>query len=99
MSGLRFGLYDESILVVAARYCDVLDVHDYGDLPNIAAMRQTYALTGKPFLLGEFSFTASDSNMPNSVGARAGNPSTTQTQRAAMYEKYATALVQVFQLL
>ena len=94
VSGLRFGLYDDAILAVAAKYCDLLDVHDYSDMPGIARMRATYASLGKPMVLGEFSFTAADSNMPNTHGARAGNPCTTQTQRAAMYEAYATALIQ-----
>jgi len=94
ISGLRFGLYDDFVLAVAAKYCDFLDVHDYDDMPHIERMAATYAATGKPMVLGEFSFTAADSNMPNTHGARAGNPATTQTRRAAMYEAYATALVE-----
>ena len=94
ISGLRFGLYDDFVLAIAARYCDFLDVHDYDDMPHIDRMKATYAATGKPMVLGEFSFTAADSNMPNTHGARAGHPCTTQTQRAAMYEAYASALVE-----
>jgi hypothetical protein len=39
------------------------------------------------------SFTALDSNLPNTAGARAFNPCTTQTQRANMYTAYAQALL------
>jgi hypothetical protein len=94
VSGVRFSQTSDKVLAVAARYCDLLDLHDYGDLPDIAKMQAIYAATGKPMVLGEFSFTASDSNMPNTHGARAGRPEVTQTARALKYALYASALIE-----
>ncbi len=69
---------------------DFLDQHDYGDLPNVTLLEQMFKDTGKPIILGEFSFTAADSNMPNTRGARAGHPERTQTRRAEKYLAFAT---------
>ena len=94
VSGVRFSQTTDQVLAVAARYCDLLDLHDYGDLPDITKMQAIYAATGRPMVLGEFSFTAADSNMPNTHGARANNPEVTQTARARKYELYAAALIE-----
>ena len=50
-------------------------------------------VSGKPVILGEFSFTAADSNMPNTHGARAGHPERTQTKRTAKYQAYVRQLI------
>lgn len=68
-------------------------VHDYGDLPNMTALALVAATTRGAVVLGEFSFTAADSNVPNTHGARANHPCTTQTQRTAMYAAYARTLI------
>ena len=95
ISGLRgyFGNAAMEVMIVAARYIDILDFHDYSDLPDIATMALAHSLTGKPIVNGEFSFTAVDSNMPNTHGARAGNPEPTQTDRARKFTAYATLLM------
>ncbi len=92
ISGVRFAISSPQIVVAAAKYCDIIDQHDYSDMPNVAWLAQIYNLTGKPVVLGEFSFTAADSNLPNTVGARANHPCTTQTGRTAMYRNYVSSL-------
>ena len=84
VSGVRFAVNSPEIVAVAGKWCDVIDQHDYSDLPNTAWLQQIHAITGRPVVLGEFSFTAADSNMPNTVGARAYNPAPTQTDRTRM---------------
>ena len=58
------------ILKATAQYIDVFDYHDYGDDPPIAILQTVHSVTGLPLLLGEWSFTAFDSNMPNTGGSR-----------------------------
>lgn len=93
ISGVRFAVNSPEIVTAAAKYCDFIDQHDYSDLPPMDWLTQIYNLTGKPVVVGEYSFTAADSNLPNTVGARAGNPASTQTKRTAMYEAYASLLI------
>ena len=50
-------------------YVDVFDFHTYEDLPEMEYMAGIYKAIGKPILLGEFSFIAWDSNLPNGRGA------------------------------
>ena len=44
-----------------------LDFHSYEDLPQMDLLAHVHNTTGKPILLGEFSFIAwdSNSNLPN----------------------------------
>jgi hypothetical protein len=95
ISGLRgyFGDAAEAVMRTASKYVDMLDFHDYSDLPDVAEMARMHALTGLPIVNGEFSFTAVDSNMPNTHGARAGHPEATQTDRARKFEAYASLLM------
>lgn len=93
MSGVRFAVSSPQIIAAVSPYFDIIDQHDYGDLPNMAWLAQAHNISGKPILLGEFSFTAADSNLPNTHGARAGNPCTTQTGRANMFAAYASQLL------
>ena len=93
ISGVRFSYNSPQIAAAAAKHCDFLDQHDYGDLPDLAGLAAMHRATGKPIVLGEFSFTAADSNMPNTHGARAGRPERTQTGRTAKYRAYAEAVV------
>lgn len=65
-------------------------------------MEELHAVTKKPVLIGEFSFTAKDSvpPLPNRKGARAcfgpiclpGCPYETQSQRGEAYTRYVSAL-------
>jgi hypothetical protein len=96
ISGLRgyFGDAALPVMLAAARQgVDLLDFHDYSDLPDVALMERAHQLTGLPIVNGEFSFTAVDSNMPNTHGARAGHPEPTQTDRARKFTAYATLLL------
>lgn len=94
ISGVRFAVNSPAIVAAAGRYCDFIDQHDYSDLPDVSGwLSQIHNITGKPVVLGEFSFTAADSNLPNTRGARAGYPETTQTRRAQKYASYAQALI------
>ena len=90
ISGVRFSYNTPQIAAAAAKHVDFIDQHDYGDLPNISWIHE---LTGLPVILGEMSFTAADSNLPNTHGARAGRPEVTQTRRAAKYFAYMQALL------
>lgn len=91
--GVRFDVLTPQIVAAAAPFIDVFDQHSYADLPPIAWLQQIHTMTGKPVYVGEFSFTSLDSNMPNTHGARAGNPCTTQTQRARMWTAFVRELV------
>lgn len=75
------------VIEACGRYTDVLSFNCYGDDPekNI----DTYAVVGKPCLIGEFSFRATDSGLPNTNGA--GPVVTTQNVRAAAFRRYVTS--------
>ena len=53
------------LLNATAAYVDVFDFHTYEDLPEMEYMAEIYEAIDKPILLGEFSFIAWDSNLPN----------------------------------
>lgn len=74
----------------AARHVDVISFNCYGPDPDGALA--AYAPTGKPCLIGEFSFRGTDSGLPNTNGA--GPVVATQTERAAAYQRYATKALQ-----
>ncbi len=59
-------------------------------MPNAAI--DAYAVTGKPCLIGEFSFRAADSGLPNTNGA--GPKVETQAERAACFRHYVSAALQ-----
>jgi len=70
------------ILKALAPYIDVFDWHGYEDIIDGGYctgtdtvvqnyIEEVHVLTGKPILVGEFSFTAADSNLRNTWGARA----------------------------
>jgi len=86
--GARFAYPPRRGIVEACgRRADVLSFNCYGDDPekNI----DTYAVAGKPCLIGEFSFRAMDSGLPNTNGA--GPVVTTQDVRAAAFRRYVTS--------
>ena len=60
----------QAILKAAAKWIDVFDYHDYSDDPPFDILQTVHAVTGLPIMLGEWSFTAFDSNMPNTGGSR-----------------------------
>jgi hypothetical protein len=71
----------------AARRCDVISVNCY-DL-DARPIIDAYSDTGKPCLIGEFSFRSADSGLPNTNGAGPLVP--TQAERAAAYRRYVAA--------
>jgi agarase len=76
-----------SIVEAAARHVDVVSFNCYDAEP--AAALAIYERCGKPLMIGEFSFRATDSGLPNTRGA---SPIVaTQAERAAAYRTYATA--------
>ena len=60
----------QAILKATAKWIDVFDYHDYSDDPPFEILQTVHAVTGLPIILGEWSFTAFDSNMPNTGGSR-----------------------------
>jgi hypothetical protein len=91
--GCRADVLPDPVIKAHIPYVDVIDLHSYADKPPIEFINHIWNLTHKPIMLGEFSFTAVDSNMPNTVGARAGNPFATQSQRTAAYLGYVKPLL------
>ena len=88
--GARFAYVPpRGVIEAAGRCCDVVSFNCYDVDPGAAI--DTYAGTGKPCLIGEFSFRAVDSGLPNTNGA--GPLVATQAERAACFRRYvATAL-------
>jgi len=86
--GCRFAYVPaRGVVEAAARHCDVisLNCYDLDASPTIEA----YATAGKPCLIGEFSFRAADSGLPNTNGA--GPLLATQAERAACFRRYVGA--------
>ncbi|MGN6573364.1 MAG: agarase [Pseudolabrys sp.] len=78
------------VVEAAARHCDVVSFNCYD--PSPAQALANYERCGKPLLIGEFSFRATDSRLPNTRGA---SPIVaTQADRTAAYRSYATTAFQ-----
>ncbi len=86
--GCRFAYAPaRGVIDAAARHCDVISLNCYD--PDASAAIAAYAATGKPCLIGEFSFRGADSGLPNTNGA--GPLVATQAERAACFRSYVTA--------
>jgi agarase len=86
--GCRFAYPPEaSIIAAAARHCDVISFNCYDR--DASANIDVYAASGKPCLIGEFSFRGADSGLPNTNGA--GPVVASQAERAACFERYVMA--------
>ncbi|HXX52560.1 MAG TPA: agarase [Xanthobacteraceae bacterium] len=86
--GCRFAyLPPPGVVEAAARHNDIVsfNCYDRDPSPLIAA----YATAGKPSLIGEFSFRAADSGLPNTDGA--GPLVANQAERAEGFRRYAAA--------
>ena len=98
--------YDPSHLILGCRYpqyapdpvvrgmCpffDVISMNDYHPRPPVWKLEHLAQLTGKPFMLTEFSFKAMDSGLPNTKGA--ADPVATQQDRADNFSHYVQELV------
>ena len=89
--GCRFAVPPpKTVIATAGRHLDVISFNCY-DLDQTVTL-DGYAATGKPCLIGEFSFRAVDSGLPNSNGA--GPLLATQAERAAGFRHYVTAALQ-----
>ena len=82
--GCRFAYAPpRGVIDAAGRHCDAISFICY-DLDPSAALER-YAVAGKPCLIGEFSFRAADSGLPNTNGAGPLVP--TQAERAACFRR------------
>ena len=83
--GCRFAYPPSSSVIEAAgRHADVVSFNCYEfDATKVIG---SYAGIGKPCLIGEFSFRAADSGLPNTNGAGPVVPS--QAERAASFRRY-----------
>ena len=89
--GCRFAFPPPTAMIDAAgHHLDVVSFNCCG--PDANGAIDAYAVTGKPCLIGEFSFRGADSGLPNSNGA--GPQVATQTERAACFRRYVTAALQ-----
>jgi agarase len=77
------------VIGAAARHADVISFNCYDFDANTAI--DVYAATGKPCLIGEFSFRGADSGLPNTNGA--GPVVASQAERAACFRNYVTTAV------
>jgi agarase len=85
--GCRFAYFPpQSVVTAAAKYVDVISFNCYQSDPRGTIDR--YAAFGKPLIIGEFSFRAEDSGLPNTRGA--GPRVKTQADRAAAFRNYVT---------
>ncbi|MCG6203496.1 agarase [Rhodopseudomonas sp. HC1] len=75
------------VIAAAGRHCDVISINCYDALPG--ATIEAYAATGRPCLIGEFSFRGDDAGLPNTHGA--GPRVETQADRAAGFARYVGA--------
>jgi hypothetical protein len=86
--GCRFAYVPPSgVIKAAARHTDVISLNCYDR--DASPVIDAYATTGKPCLVGEFSFRSADSGLPNTNGA--GPVVATQAERAASFRSYVTA--------
>lgn len=89
--GCRFAIPPPAAVIAAAgRHLDVISFNCYG--PDANGALDAYAATSKPCLIGEFSFRAADSGLPNTNGAGPMVP--TQPERAAAFRHYVTTALQ-----
>jgi agarase len=83
--GCRFAYVpQQSVIKAAGRYLDVVsfNCYEYDATPSIKA----YVRSGRPCLIGEFSFRGDDSGLPNTIGA--GPRVASQAQRARSFDRY-----------
>ena len=86
--GCRFAYVPQACVIDAAgRWLDVISFNCYELDPT--AVIDAYAITGKPCLIGEFSFRGDDAGLPNTNGA--GPRVATQADRARCFQRYVTA--------
>lgn len=83
--GCRFAYVPgKPVVDAAARWLDVISFNRYHDDPASAIAR--YAVFGRPLIIGEFSFRAADSGLPNTKGVGPIKPG--QPKRAEAFAHY-----------
>jgi agarase len=86
--GCRFAYVPErGVIDAAGRHVDVISFNCYERDPLVPIA--AYVPTGKPCMIGEFSFRADDSGLPNTIGA--APRVATQAERARCFRSYVTA--------
>ncbi len=90
--GCRFaGQAPDPVLRGLKDYVDVVSFNNYGQTAPVEALQNIHRLTGRPIMLTEFSFKATDSGLPNTKGA--GRPVETQQDRADGFTRYVHGLI------
>ncbi len=86
--GSRFAYVPPAgVIDAAARHADLISINCYD--VDASHTIDAYAATGKPCLVGEFSFRGADSGLPNTNGG--GPLVATQAERATHFRHYVTA--------
>ena len=86
--GCRFAIRPKEVVAVAAKYCDVVSFNIYADSVDAAKWKFANEL-GKPVVIGEFHFGATDRGMFH-TGLR---PTKSQAERAKAYAKYVRSVL------
>ena len=85
--GCRFAYVPpQAVIAAAAKYVDAISFNCYRPDPRDVINR--YSAFGKPLIIGEFSFRAEDSGLPNTKGA--GPKVKNQAERAAAFKNFVT---------
>jgi agarase len=87
--GARFAGGVPEQVMRAARAVDVVSINIYDRDPR-EKVRRAHEVSGRPILLGEFSFRSEDTGLPNSKGAGPRVP--TMAARAEAFRDYVTRL-------
>jgi agarase len=92
--GSRFaGHAPDAALHAMKGYADVISFNDYSSNVPGSRLAKIHEATGMPILIGEFSFRADHSGLPNTSGP--GPRVKSQQERAKGYERYTTQLARI----
>ena len=83
--GIRYGadVPAPEVLALSKKYFDVYSFNRYGVEPDLGAMDRIYQATGKPMIIGEFHFGATDRGLGESLVR-----TVSQEERASAYRHY-----------
>ena len=83
--GIRYGadVPAPEVLTLSKKYFDVYSFNRYGVEPDLGAMDRIYQATGKPMIIGEFHFGATDRGLGESLVR-----TVSQEERASAYRHY-----------
>jgi len=82
--GIRWAGLGSRFCYLTGPFCDVFSVNMYRMLPDSAVIREVAERTGKPVMIGEYHFGATDRGLP-STGLRAAS---SQEDRGVAYRAY-----------